>query len=402
VKKALFLTVILLAAGVVPGAPESAGSQIESTKPVPSPDKSRSIVVDHILPITDGEPDRYSGKMVVRIVDAGGTVTQTRAIEASQARFVRPPVWLDDRWAAYNYNISKNAAGMVYVNADNAYTLVIEIVSAARRMGATNKTEFEIMNFDVYEYSNRTSHIRNLVRGMMSVFPLYIKLPPDFGSAPYPMEFFNELRGAMQAYNDLCTSRGVTGLILEQDSESFNNPETHAAALACADGKPALVIAPLKAPSAGAAMKAAVIAAIDPSISLACQTETGEEAGEGPGAAAQKSDTAAPADRFRYLTSWKDDSTVLLEKEIFENEDEAPVKQPVLTVTVDGKVTKVAPSAASEKKTPDKTPAASKGAPAKTKSAESGKKPPAAQTPKPRINLLKGLTSSSPGGSEAQ
>ncbi|MEI7633697.1 MAG: hypothetical protein WCK47_05395 [bacterium] len=401
-KKALFLAGVLVLAGLAATAQDTGGTQIESTKPVPSPDKSRSIAVDHVLPITDGEPDRYSGKMVVRVLDADGAVTQSRAIEASQARFVRPPIWLDDRWAAFNYNISKNAAGMVYADSANDYALVIEIVSAARRMGATNKTEFEIMNFDVYEYTNRPTHVRNLVRGTMSVFPLHIKLPPDIGSAPYPMAFFNELRGAMRAYGDLCTSRGLTSLLLEQDSESFNGPETHAAALACADGKPVLVIAPLKVQSAGEAMRAAVVAAIDPPISLACQSENNEEAGEGQGVAAQKPDAAAPPDRYRYLTSWKDDATVLLEKEIFDTEDEAPVKQPVLTVTLDGKITKVSPAAPPEKKAPEKSPAKIKTAPAKTKKPDGAAKTQPSPTPKTRLNLLKGLTSGAAGNGDLQ
>ena len=91
--------------------------QIESSQAVKSPDGLYTVIVDRLMPVVDGSPERYSGRMVVRI-SAGDTSAPVRQrfIEATQVRFLDQPIWLENsKWCAFVYNVAKNAFGLVYM-----------------------------------------------------------------------------------------------------------------------------------------------------------------------------------------------------------------------------------------------------------------------------------------------
>ncbi|MBX7246647.1 MAG: hypothetical protein K1X53_14215 [Candidatus Sumerlaeaceae bacterium] len=341
------------AAGIVVGLAGlafAAQTKVETGKPVVSRDKSRMVAVDREFPVVEGELDRFSGRMIIRVTDSGGTTTQQRIVEASQVRLLQPPRWLDNQWTAFSYNVSKNANGVVYLDADGGSALQVEFVATSRRMGATNKVETELTALDVTEYKGKPQRLRNLVFGGGSVFPIYLKKLPAYANEPFATDFLADLRAGISAYRDFLKAHKLDGITLEQGSESFSPDESAAASLACAGGQPVVLIVSLKAASAKAALEKAGVGNLGAEIKLVCSIDTPDDDDAGkPGD--PKPDATSDFDRFRFVTSWKDNQTVLVEKEVFETEEEAPHKEALYSVTLDGKVSKleVAPSVPAKK-----------------------------------------------------
>ena len=113
--------------------------RVESTRPVTSPRGDLAVIVDRLATVVDGEPERYPGIMEVRIVDGEGKVVTRRRMASPQVRLIQKPVWLDNQWCGFSYNIAKNSYGMVYYDCVENRALQLEIVAPSRRMGATGK-----------------------------------------------------------------------------------------------------------------------------------------------------------------------------------------------------------------------------------------------------------------------
>ncbi|MCX7718277.1 MAG: hypothetical protein N2111_07735 [Candidatus Sumerlaeaceae bacterium] len=323
--------------------------KVESTRAVGSPNGQRTVVVDHRMPVRDGRPDLYSGQMLIRVTDKQGGVRQ-RLVEGSQARIIESPVWLDDRWVAYAYNISKNAVGMVYFDTETGRALVAEQVAVLRRMGGTGAEEFELMSFDVTEYDgDRVTALQNLVSGSGSVFPLPIKSVPQYKGAVHGKEFLNQLTESLAALRSLLEKQKVASIAVEQGSETFTEDGKRAGMLVCADGAPAAVIVPVGAASPKAALEAAIFARLADDVQLTCQHPVTEDEDAQTTPPAADETTTEPsvevgwADRYRFTTEWKNPRTLQVDKEVFETEDEPPRKEPWYTLTADGKLTRIAP-----------------------------------------------------------
>lgn len=319
---------------------------VESTRPVPSPDGSRMFVVDHISRIINGEPERYSGRMLVRVTDSQGTVTRQRRIEASQVRLINPPLWLDERWAAFTYNVSKNANGVVYFNADSGEAVQVEFVAFARRLAATDTVERELTSFEATLYAGRVLRVSNITRRGRSVFPLLLRPLPPYEINPFPLVFAEQVRAALYAYQEFLEKNKVSELRLEEATESFNTEETHMAVLACVNDKPSLILATLQAENAADALSKVKLLELDSSLELNCLRDTpdGREQANGlESGAGETSDTETLGHfgEYRYRTQWRDSQTVLVQKEIFETEDQEPRQEALYELTLGGELRKV-------------------------------------------------------------
>lgn len=326
----------------------AATTHVERSKPVVSPDGRHTFTIDHISAVVDGEVERFSGRLLLRVSDAEGTTTRQRYVEASQVRVLNPAVWLDNRWCAFTYNISKNSSGYVCMDAQSGEAMLLEMVATSRRMGATGKQEVEITDVEVTAYGDSVVRISNAMRGNRPVFPLYLPALQPIDAAPYPVAFAESLRGAIDAYAGFCRKHGVQALRLEQASESFDPTESHMAVLACSGKAPYLVIVPLKDTSAGDALAHAVLGKLGDEVRLACSIELADEDEENTAdkpAKDEEEDTGEQFGPVRYTTKWQDNTHVAVEQEVFENEDETGRSETLLIVGIDGKVEKVKPAA---------------------------------------------------------
>lgn len=378
-QRTLFL-VVALAASVM-SAFGRADMKVQSTKPVPSPDRSRLIIVDHVMPIAEGQPEQYSGRMMVRITDPEGTVTQQRYIETSQVRIIQPPIWMDTQLSAFTYNISKNSNGIIYMDALTGVVVQVEWVSTARRMAGSKRIETELTDFQVAVYGDSVVRLHNLTHGNRPIFPLYLEKLPKFDNAPFPKEFLGQVQVAFGAYVDFCRTRSAPGVRPEQGSESFDVADTNMACLACVGGRPAALIVPLSAKTAQDALKSTALSFLENDVQLSCMADASE-----PSNSATTGGTSEPTDQaseFRFTTRWKI-ADVLIEKETYESEDEEPRKTPMYAMTTEGTVTKldVPPEPIATRTpapTPVKPPKAEKATGAKDKQTTA---PAAAKKPK--------------------
>jgi hypothetical protein len=326
------LLTVTLAAGAGAGFARS-DMKVESTREIPSPAGDRSVVVDRLSPVENGAPERFSGRMIIRVKSAGKPPRQ-RYVEASQVRVIQPPVWLDgDRLCAYVYNIAKNSNGTVYYEPDSNAAYQVEFVQTSRRMGATGQVEQELTSFDVVELTSKTTTIHNVPHGGASVFPLVLAKIPAFDGAPYGLDFYGRLKASVQAYEDFLAKRDLEPFEPEQASESFSSDNKWASLLACSGKNAYVCVVPLDAPGAAEALKKAIVLPL-PGVDLGCSGRAETEHSESESNA-------------HYSTAWTGAKTVQVLRETFGSEDESSQKSAVFTINVDnGKITPASPSAA--------------------------------------------------------
>jgi len=314
--------------------------RIESTRASVSPDGSHKVVVDHVMPVMEGEADRYSGKMVVRVVDADGTTTLRRPVETSQISVIQTPKWLSPQVAACYYNIKKNAAGTLFVDLSVGGVLQVECVAPARKRAATGKIEALLTNLEVIAYGAQSERVSNVTRNGASVFPLVLKPLPVMDNAPLPLEAFQEVVDALKAWHDFLKAKNVTTWQREVASESFSPDEKHLAVLGCVEGKPVLFIAPLGAASANEGLAKTKMIKLDESIEVNCardlRTPSSDEATE-----EDPPSSEGEFGGYRFTTAWKDSQSVEVIKETFETEDQALQKVPYLEVNLAGEMKKL-------------------------------------------------------------
>jgi hypothetical protein len=319
--------------------------QTQSTAAISSPGKQYTAVVDRLLKVNDaGETDQFSGGMMLRVLDSTtSTALRQQYVEGTQVRTLDAPVWLDDTWCAYTYNIAKNANGMVYLNAGTGVAYQLEIVAPPRRMGATNTIEQEVTSIDVNVLGTSTTHIHNVPWKGGSAFPLRLKPLPRFDRKPFGPAFLKELDAGVQQYFALCADNGFASLDVEQASESFNAAEDYVAVLACSDKGPVLSLVPVASGKTESRLYK-----LEGDMTLNCATP--------PAAADNSGKTPAPdpTDYARYTTSWKDSETALVEREVFSAENETSHRESLYVADLRGNIKKVPPPA----RTPQPTTAA--------------------------------------------
>ncbi len=298
-------------------------------------------MVEWGIPIPVGDALDFSGRMQVRVSDVGGTATRQRQVEAPQVRSVQTPLWLDDRWAAFSYNIQKNFNGIVYLDTEAGTLLQLEMVAPVRRMGATGRFEAELTSLDVAEHgTTETAVHRNITRGRSSVFPVVIRTFPPFDGRPYPHPFPAELSEALGAYRTWMAANSMTDMEIETGSEAFSPDERHVALLAYLDTESdgvttsvaSLIIAPVDGTSPQEVFSAAKLLRLDPAVRLSCVTQLAyDDADAG---------MMAP-DLVRYTARWQDSRTVAVDREIADEERDEIRTEPVYLATLDGETTRL-------------------------------------------------------------
>ena len=327
--------IVAMLAGLLPVCGH-AEVRVGSTRAATSPDKGRQVVVDHLMPVVDGELDRFSGKMLVRVLDADGTTTLRRQVETSQVSVIQTPRWLNGSVAAFFYNIKKNANGTVFLEADSGEAVQVESVATSRRRGVTGRTETELTSLEVVFYGRRVERVSNVTRAGASVFPLVLKPFPPAENAPLPLSVYEDVRAAMTAWAAFEKTHGLDRFQVEVASESFSPDDKYAAGLACADGKPVLFVVPLGGASAADTLQATVMVPLGAEVVLNCATDARDANGE-----REEDDEAPPMEEgefggFRFSTAWKDAQTIQVVRETFETEDQPLQKEPFFEVTVAG------------------------------------------------------------------
>lgn len=304
------MAVILLAGSAVWAQTDT---KVESSRAVSSPDGKKTAVVDRFTPVVDGEAERFSGRMLVRVTSNDGGPARQRYIEASQVRVIQPPVWIDDsRVCAFVYNVAKNSNGIVYFEPESNRALQVEFVMPTRQMAASGQLEQELTSLEVTEFSaQETLKISNVPWKGGSAFPLVLSQLPSFDGSPYGVEFFKHLNNSLTAYKDFLKRNGVKSLEPEQASESFNENDTWLGLLACGSSDSYLVGVPLRQEPATEVLGAARIVKV-PGLSLSCGYHA---AGEGFEPAMEEE---------RYLTEWKNENLLQVMKETYDMETDAP------------------------------------------------------------------------------
>ena len=313
-------------------------TKVESSRAVTSPDQTRTVVVDRFTPVVDGQPERFSGRMLVRVKSADGSQTRQRYIEASQVRVIQPPVWVDDsRVCAFVYNVAKNSNGIVYFEPETNRALQVEFVMPSRQMAASGKVEQELTSLEVTEFSGQdVFRTRNVPWHGGSAFPLVLPPLPEFEGRPYDVAFLNSLNTAIQVYKEFLKKHNLTSLEPEQASESFNGKETWLGLLACGGADSFLLGVPLKQTQPTAVLDKVRIARV-PDLMLACSQRSASEGGE------------QSMIESRFLTAWEDMDTLQVMKESYGTETEAPLVEPVFSL--DAKTGKAAAVNAGDSKT---------------------------------------------------
>jgi hypothetical protein len=339
--------------------------KVGSTRPVASPDGARNAVVDHIMPVVDGEPDRFSGRMAIRVTDTDGTATKRRLVETSQVSVIQSPRWLGADLVAFFYNIKKNANGIVYFDTATGEAVQLEFVGTVRRMGATNTVATELTSIEVAVYgeAEEPERVSTVVHAGGAVFPLFLKPLPAFENEPFPVTVLEDIRAAVAAQRKFLARHKMADLQVEVGSESFSPDNRHVAMLACADGKSAMLIVPLEAQPADAALSATLVASLEKDVELNCAlaaspqlTMDTDQSGPGPG----------EFGGYRFTTKWTSPESVQVVREIFETEEDPTRREPFYEVDLNGAVRKLerapAPSSQADKPRAEK---GNKAAPAK-------------------------------------
>lgn len=314
-------TVMMLFAGTTLWA--QTDTKVESGRAVASADGQKTVVIDRFTPMVNGEPERFSGRMLVRVTSADGSPTRQRYIEASQVRVIQPPVWIDgNRVCAFVYNVAKNSNGIVYFEPETNRALQVEFVMPARQMAASGKVEQELTSLEVSEFTSQgVLKTRNVPWKGGSAFPLVLPPLPSFDGRPYDTAFLKQLNDALAAYKGFLKRNNITSLEPEQASESFSEDELWLGLLACSGGDSYLLGIPL-APGAAENVLSKTRAIKTAGLSLACSQQVAGDGGE-----------AAMTDS-RFLTAWKNGTTLQAMKETYGAESDEPVLSPVFALDV--------------------------------------------------------------------
>ncbi len=298
-------------------------TKVESGRAVTSADGKKTVVVDRFTPMVDGEPERFSGRMLVRVTSSDGSAARQRYIEASQVRVIQPPVWIDgNRTCAFVYNVAKNSNGIVYFEPETNRALQVEFVMPARQMAASGKVEQELTSLEVAEFSAQgVLKTRNIPWKGGSAFPLVLPPLPSFDGQPYDAAFLKALNDALSAYKDFLKRNNITSLEPEQASESFSEDESWLGTLACGGTESYLLGIPLTGGTASDVLER-TRAVKTAGLSLSCSQHSTGEAGEHT-----MSDS-------RFLTTWKDGATLQVMKESYGAETDVPVVTPIKSLNV--------------------------------------------------------------------
>lgn len=298
-------------------------TKVESSRAVKSPDGTKSVMVDRFTPVVDGEPERFSGRMLVRVTATDGSPVRQRYIEASQVRVIQPPVWIDDsKICAFVYNVAKNSNGIVYFNPETNRALQVEFVMPTRNMAASGMAEQELTSLEVTEFSGaETFKIRNIPWNGGSAFPLVLPELPAFNGQPYDATFLNQLNTALESYKTFLKTNGVESLEPEQASESFTADESWLGLLACAGADSYLVGIPLTPGEHQKVLDRARIVKVK-NLSLSCSQHAAGETND------------QPMVDSRYLTQWSDASHLQVVEESYGAESETPVASNIVTLDV--------------------------------------------------------------------
>lgn len=305
---------IFVAAAVTMAASDT---NVESTRPVESSDGLKTAVVDRFISVVDGEAERFSGRMLLRVQSKDGTAARQRYIEASQVRVIQPPVWLDgSRLCAFVYNVAKNSNGIVYFEPETNRALQVEFVMPARQMAASGNIEQELTSLEITEFAGQeTLKVRNVPWQGGSAFPLVLKPLPEFWGQPYDVGFYKQVNAAIAAYKQFLKKHDMQHLEPEQASESFSADGKWLGLLACEAERSWLLGIPLESAEPAVQLERVRATPVQ-NVSLSCAQHLAGEV-----------DTSLTDSR--YLTGWKSDTVLQVLQETYGAESEEPVVTPI-------------------------------------------------------------------------
>lgn len=289
-------------------------TRVESSRAVKSPSGTKTVVVDRLTPVVDGEAERFSGRMLIRVTNADGTQARQRYLEASQVRVIQPPVWLDDsRTCAFVYNVAKNSNGIVYYEPETNRAVQVEFVMPTRQMAASGSAEQELTSLEVTEFSGtRTMKTLNVPWKGGSAFPLVLPPLPEFLGQPYDLTFLNQLNAALDGYRAFLEKHKISNIEPEQASESFSDDNKWLGMLACSDAGAFLAGVPLTSTDPVTVLNSICMVKMD-GIMLSCTQHTAADAPE-----QHSMDN-------RYLTAWENGNTLKVIEESYAFESEEPI-----------------------------------------------------------------------------
>lgn len=295
--------------------------KVESTRPIQSLDSKKVATVDRLSPIEDGEVEKFSGKMMIRVTNPDGTNPRQRYLESSQARIIHPPVWLKgSEVCAFTYNIAKNSDGIVYFTPEQNRALQIEFIMTMRRMASTGQIEQDLTNFELTEHTSQTLHVESVPYKGGIAFPFALPPLDTFDNQPYPLDFMTKVNSGLIAYKKFLSDNKLAALELEDASETFNPKEDHLAFLATDKTNNFVCIVPLTETDTSARLAKTIVRPV-PNIKLSHNHESG--------------DNAQNEIEMRYSTVWADDKTVRIQEETFGSEDDESHKNPIFSISLD-------------------------------------------------------------------
>lgn len=305
-------------------------SIFESKNSAQSPDKSQTFRVERLSDYNDP----FSGKMMLQLSsNSDPNSIKQRLVEGTRIRTMTPPVWLNNEWVGFSYNVGKNSEGYTYYHAPSHKTILIETDIVRQLMGNTGQVEEEMQNLSFTQYTDKKSaslQIQNLTwgSGNRSLFPLYLPTINNTARDTVPgLPFLKSVESALSEYQGLCELYHAKSILPELGTESFDQQGDRVAFLAAMETTPTLVVLPLSAKTAQDAFKKAMIVQLPSMIRLSSTSETDTEV-----ATEDTEDLTA----VRFTTKWGAKGATIIGQEVYDEINNTTQLQPYCEVDKQG------------------------------------------------------------------
>lgn len=321
---------------------------VETLRPVASPDSTQVAFVDHLQPeVAPGERDITNGQLRLRIrLAKDPSIERIRDLEAPRIRALRAPEWMDTRWLAVEYDISRTSRGIAYLDTATGRVLQVEIVMTSPSEGAGRGDQNLTMTY--YELTDTMPDgtgegIVSFARGNSVIFPLSIPTVPAKGQAAKLREdgssHLDDILEAVQAWANYRSRNQLEQVSLDQASESIAPDESGLAGLVCTNLGSRFLVIPIGRAKPAEALALASLLPLPSKIRLNCDESAG---GSEPGQSQPAS--GGHFGEQRHITTWLSPTTVQIIRETFANEGDRPDQVPVLQLDLNSQPLTLTPA----------------------------------------------------------